>query len=126
MNTPIIEISGVGPQTAEILSQKGYTCAEDLAVASEKDLLNIKGFGAARAGKIIEAAAELVRAISDKSKADKVVDTSIASGKKKKSAKNRALKKEKKNQKKTKKPSLKKKDKKEKGKKKKGSGKKKK
>lgn len=126
MNTPIIEISGVGPQTAEILSQNGYTCAEDLAVATENDLLNIKGFGAVRAAMIIKAAAELVRALSDKSKADKAVDTSTASGKKKKSAKKRALKKEKKKQKKTKKQSLKKKSKKDKGKKKKGSGKKKK
>lgn len=124
MNTPIIEISGVGPQTAEALSQNGYTSAEDLALATEKDLLNIKGFGAVRARKIIEAASELVHAISIKPKTQKSVDTSAAPKKKKKSAKKSALKKEMK--KKTTKTSQKDKKKKGKGKKKKDSAKKKK
>ena len=123
MNTPIIDISGVGPQTAEALSQNGYKSAEDLAAASEKDLLNIKGFGAVRARIIIEAAGELVRAQTDKIKAQKPESTSPATGKKKKSAKKRELKKEKKKAK-AKKQSQKDKKKKEKGKKKKGSAKK--
>ena len=54
MNTPIIEIVGVGAKTADTLSEYGYHYAEELAIATEEDLLKITGFGPSRAKKVIE------------------------------------------------------------------------
>lgn len=60
MATPIISVSGVGTQTADILVENGYKDAESLAKANVQDLLKISGFGPVRANNLIAAAQELV------------------------------------------------------------------
>lgn len=118
MTTPIIKVAGVGSQTAAILSQNGYLYAEDLAAASEKDLLEIHGFGPSRAKIIIESARDLLRAESDKLEQSGDLTAFKAGEKKKKAAKESSLKQKK--QKKKQKDKAPKKVKKEKDKEKKG------
>jgi NAD-dependent DNA ligase len=60
MVTPIIKVSGIGAQTAEILIENGFESAEVLAAAKEEDLLKINGFGPSKAKNFIEAAQALV------------------------------------------------------------------
>lgn len=84
MDTPIIEIVGVGAKTADTLSEYGYQYAEELAIAAEEDLLKITGFGPSRAKKVIEMARELLLAISNEPEAPKSLSPSLTVEKKKK------------------------------------------
>jgi len=66
MTTPIIKIKGIGPQTAEILNEHGFKCAEDLALSTEEVLGKVHGFGQSRAKMVIEAARALCDGGSEK------------------------------------------------------------
>jgi len=48
-------IEGIGPKTAEALSEAGYKTLEDLKKASKEELLKVKGIGEKTAEKILEA-----------------------------------------------------------------------
>ena len=61
MTTPIIKIKGIGPQTAVILAEHGFTCAEDLASSTTDALGKVQGFGPSRAKTVIEAARALCK-----------------------------------------------------------------
>ena len=87
MDTPIIEIVGVGPQTADTLSENGYHYAEELAIAAEEDLLKITGFGPSRAKKVIEMARKLLLATSNEPETTKSLSPSLSVEKKKKGKK---------------------------------------
>lgn len=62
MSTSIENISGIGPATATLLSDKGIHSAEDLAAQRVGDLAAIKGFNTIRAGQVIDAAKQLTGA----------------------------------------------------------------
>lgn len=87
MATSILNVWGIGSQTAEILSKHNINTAEDLATATEKDLTGIPGFGPARAGRVIKMAKDLLRSLSKspETPADKLPND--AAGKKGKSGK---------------------------------------
>lgn len=59
MAIPITEIKGVGPLTADKLTEHGYRNAEDVATAQADDLATISGFGYVRAKLVIESAKNL-------------------------------------------------------------------
>jgi DNA repair protein RadA len=54
----ILELPGIGPQSAEKLMQAGYKTLESIAVASPMELVEVAGVGEATAGKAILAARE--------------------------------------------------------------------
>jgi NAD-dependent DNA ligase len=56
----ITSISGIGPGTAVILAEHGFTSVADIAAASVGQLQVVPGFGAVRASIIIDAARNLV------------------------------------------------------------------
>jgi len=56
--TSIMDLPGIGPQTAEKLIQAGYKTMESIAVASPMELVEVAGIGEATAGKAISAARE--------------------------------------------------------------------
>lgn len=99
MATSILNVWGIGAQTAEILSEHGINKAEDLADATEKDLIGIPGFGPARARRVIKMAKSLLRSLSASpdETTDKMPDDTAAknvkSGKKKKKDKKKKKKK---------------------------------
>lgn len=64
MATSILNVWGIGTQTAEILSEHGINKAEDLADSTEKDLIGIPGFGPARARRVIKMAKSLLSSLS--------------------------------------------------------------
>jgi hypothetical protein len=109
MDTPIMEIVGVGPKTADTLSEYGYHYAEELAIAAEEDLLKITGFGPSRAKKVIEMARELLLAISNEPETPKSLSPSLTVDKKDNKLSQNAKKKKGKKSKKTKDSSNKKK-----------------
>lgn len=110
MATPIINVTGIGAQTAKALEEYGFKTAEDIAVAKKSKLTKVPGFGPARSQNVIAAAKAVVGNF------DKMGETAKKSEKKKKKKK---AKKVKPDSKKTKKePKQKKKAKKEKKKKK--------
>jgi transcription termination factor NusA len=59
-STPVAKVKGVG-QKAQSLIEAGIKTAEDLATTSPKDLVKIKGIGAATAPKLIENAKLLLK-----------------------------------------------------------------
>jgi predicted RecB family nuclease len=61
MSTPLTNIKGIGPSTAEDLQAHGIESTEDLANASVSEISAVPGFGAVRAQQIKEAAAALLR-----------------------------------------------------------------
>jgi transcription termination factor NusA len=60
--TDITQITGIGPAAAGLLVASGFKTVEDIASASVEALGGVKGFGPARAEKIIAAAKELLAA----------------------------------------------------------------
>lgn len=52
-------ISGVGPATARLLTESGFTSVESVARATPEELARIPGFGEARAAAVIAAAGSL-------------------------------------------------------------------
>ncbi|MBM9614673.1 helix-hairpin-helix domain-containing protein [Desulfobulbus rhabdoformis] len=53
-------IQGIGPHTADVLAEHGYSKVEELAAAQESDLVVISGFGPVRANLVINAAKSLL------------------------------------------------------------------
>ncbi len=60
MPTPVTQISGIGPSTAELLRASGFRSAEKIASSDAKSLSAVPGFGPVRAQATIAAAKALV------------------------------------------------------------------
>ena len=60
MSTPLTDVSGIGPSTAEILQAHGIESAEALATASISEITAVPGFSDFRATRVQEAAAALL------------------------------------------------------------------
>jgi Holliday junction resolvasome RuvABC DNA-binding subunit len=60
MKPAIIDISGIGPAAAAALGEHGFSSIKALAQASVEQVSAVPGFSAARAEKVIAAAAELL------------------------------------------------------------------
>ena len=60
MATPLTEIPGIGPSTAEILQTQGFDSAETLAASTVEKVSEVPGFGSLRASAVIRAANELL------------------------------------------------------------------
>jgi len=60
LTTDITKISGIGPSTAEVLKQHGFSSAEDIAGAPVERVAEVPGFGPARAGRVQAAARALL------------------------------------------------------------------
>jgi Holliday junction resolvasome RuvABC DNA-binding subunit len=60
MKPAITDISGIGPAAAAALSEQGFDSLKALATASVEQVSAVPGFSAARAQKVIAAAAELL------------------------------------------------------------------
>ena len=113
MATPLTEIPGIGPSTAEILQAQGFDSAETLAASTVEKVSEVPGFGRLRATAVIRAANELVNTTATESAESKnAKDESKASTKKDKKKKQKD--KAKKGKGKDKKKKKKKKDKKDK------------
>ena len=56
MNTPVMELRGVGKGIARALAENGIETIGDLAAASVDKLTGIRGFGVARAKSLVMAA----------------------------------------------------------------------
>lgn len=59
--TAITSIKGIGPSSARLLQENGFSSLKDIAEASIEKLQTIPGFGAIRAGLIIEEAIRLLK-----------------------------------------------------------------
>jgi NAD-dependent DNA ligase len=93
MTTPILDVKGIGPATAERLSAAGITTAEALAATTVRELADIPGFGAIRAKQIIAQALQAVGAASPDSSTEQSVpspDTTKGKKAKKKKPKKKA------------------------------------
>ncbi len=64
MKPVIIDIQGIGPAAEESLAEHGYRTLRKLAGTTVEKLATVPGFSEARAGKVIAAAAELLRSES--------------------------------------------------------------
>ncbi|MCP4387725.1 MAG: helix-hairpin-helix domain-containing protein, partial [Gammaproteobacteria bacterium] len=60
MTVTISNISGIGPQTAEILTKHGFETVKAIAESTVEKLSSVPGFGAARARTTISAATALL------------------------------------------------------------------
>lgn len=60
MKTPITEIPGIGPSTAETLAAHGFASVEDIAASDIESLSKVPGFGRVKAGRAIVTAITLV------------------------------------------------------------------
>lgn len=60
MKPAIIDITGIGPAAAATLGEHGFSSLKTLARASVEQVSAVPGFSAARAEKVITAAAELL------------------------------------------------------------------
>ena len=87
MSTPITDITGIGPATADILSEQGYKSAEDLAATNVKTLCAVPGFGPIKAKSTIAAAKKIAGKPAKKKKAASKPKSKTKSDKKKKDAK---------------------------------------
>lgn len=118
MKTPVTDVTGIGPHTAKLLNEHGFSSAESLAATTTEKLSEVPGFGPLRAQRVIDAAKDVIPPTTKPSKPEsksKDVTPPKKKSKKKKAKKNKKQKNDKKKQ--AEKPS--KKDKKKKGKKKK-------
>lgn len=61
MATPVIDIVGVGPHSANVLMAHGYKSAEHVVKATVEELADVPGFGPARAKNVLTAARELLK-----------------------------------------------------------------
>ena len=61
MVTPVEQLSGVGPKTAEILQAHGLASAEAIIKAGVQGLQAVPGFGPSRAASVIAAAKAVVK-----------------------------------------------------------------
>ncbi len=98
MATPISKITGIGPHTANVLMEHGYTSVESIANTKIVDLTGVPGFGLARARNIIAAAKTLIK----KHKAESAPTPKKAKAKKPSKKKKDTMKKDKKKKKKEK------------------------
>ena len=114
MPTPVPAISGIGPSTADLLSNHGFKTAESIAKTTVEKLSLVPGFGEIRSANTIKAAAEAIGAETTKSEPE--AEKPKAKPKKEKSGKDKKNKdkKDKKKNKKKKNKKGKKKDKKKK------------
>jgi hypothetical protein len=62
MPTSLLQVKGIGPATAERLKAAGFTTAEQLAVATVRELTDIPGFGAFRAKQVLASARQVAEA----------------------------------------------------------------
>lgn len=125
MKTPITEISGIGPATADALVACGFASVEAIAASDVASLCVVPGFGLARAQRVIAAAKALKAAAKPEPKAKAAsapVKSSEAKVDKLKTKKSKKVKKAKKSE--SKKDKVSKKGKKSSGKVEKGKGKK--
>ena len=60
MKPAITDISGIGPASASVLAEHGFSSIESLATTTVKALAAVPGFSAARAAKVIAAAGALL------------------------------------------------------------------
>jgi len=65
MKPAIIDIAGIGPAAASALGEHGFSSVRKLATASVAQVNTVPGFSAARAQKVIAAAAELLAGSTD-------------------------------------------------------------
>lgn len=73
MKTPITDIPGIGPATAEALVAGGFASAESIATSEIADLSSVPGFGPVRAARLIAAAIAIVPVKKSKPVAKKKV-----------------------------------------------------
>ena len=59
MSTPLTNIPGIGPSTAEALQTHGFDSLETLAASSIEKISEVPGFGAARSAAILQAASDM-------------------------------------------------------------------
>ena len=65
MTIALTGIPGIGPGTAKILLEKGFTSADEIAKATIAQLVSVPGFSTARANRTINAATELLAASAE-------------------------------------------------------------
>ena len=107
--TPLTQIPGIGPATAQTLTDSGFGSVEAIARASAGDLAKVQGFGQVRASVVIAAAQALMTGVArvnppadaadkkerkKKRKKDKKKDSKGKKGKKKKTKKKKDKKKD--------------------------------
>lgn len=63
-NPQLSKISGVGPATARVLAESGFTSVEAVAKATIQEMARVPGFGEARA-KVVISAAGLLQSAAD-------------------------------------------------------------
>ncbi len=66
MQTPLTQVSGIGPAAAELLSASGIKSAEELAQADLSIITAIPGFGKVRAARAKQAAADALAKVESK------------------------------------------------------------
>lgn len=71
------KISGVGISMADVLFEKGFYSAEELANAEIDDLIQIRGIGAEKAKQLIAKAQETVQAAAEEQAAEQVPEAAI-------------------------------------------------
>jgi hypothetical protein len=65
MTISLTRIPGIGTSTAKVLMESGFKSASEIAQATIAQLIGVPGFSAARAGRTIKAAGELLSASAD-------------------------------------------------------------
>lgn len=66
MSTPLTEVPGIGPSTAEVLQANGFDSAETLAASTLEKISEVPGFGASRATAVLEAARNIAAPIKSR------------------------------------------------------------
>eukprot|EP01155_Anaeramoeba_flamelloides_P020351 Anaeramoba_flamelloidesa579325_12.p1 GENE.a579325_12~~a579325_12.p1 ORF type:complete len:129 (-),score=32.76 a579325_12:371-757(-) len=84
MNTPILNVRGIGPATAALLAENGITSAEELAAQKVGSLAAVKGFSETRSRRVIADAQTLFAAVSTKTEPNKESTPAKETSKKKK------------------------------------------
>jgi len=97
MNTPILNVRGIGPATADLLIENGITSAEQLAAQKVGTLAAVKGFCEARAQKVIADAQALFAVSTSEESEEESTPVKNTDKNKKKKAKKKPAKKAKKN-----------------------------
>jgi N utilization substance protein A len=67
----LLQISGVGEVTADVLYKRGFLSAQEVAEASIEDLLEVPGLSQKKAEKLLESAASYVQLERQKNALDK-------------------------------------------------------